>query len=403
MKKILILASSLGGVVLSGCAVQHATSFEAFQAEDLNEHVKAGHYVQKTDNLVVIFDDSSSMNETFNNPGFVSQPRATKFAVEKEILSRMNQTIPDIKFTSEIRSFGFGSCTGWSWTKLNKNLDVHSRDAFDAGLSNLTCASGGSPMNTALEAASEDLAAASGKTAVLVLSDGHDLDGSPIPAAKALKTRYGDNICIYSVWVGNPEEASGHLLLQQLSNVAGCGFVKDAADVATPSDMASFVQRVFFDVVPPKVDPCSLDDDGDGVNNCLDKCPDTPKGAKVDLAGCWVYRGVLFDTDKADIKPQFVPMLNNAVDVMNMNPGLTVEIEGHTDSRGTDAHNQALSERRAVAVKKYLVDHGIAASRMETHGHGESQPVATNATPEGMYQNRRVEFIRTDRLPPRQQ
>lgn len=396
MKKIFPLTATLAGLVLSGCATQHA-SFEAFQAEDLNAHVQSGHYVQKTDNLMVIFDDSGSMDETFKYPGYPSQPAATKFNVEKEILRRMNQTIPEIRFSSAIRSFGFGKCTEWSWTRLNKGLDVHSSAAFDTGLNTLTCASGGSPMNAALEAASNDLNAASGKTAVLIVSDGHELDGSPIPAAKALKQKYGDNICIYSIWVGNPEQASGHVLLQQLSNIAGCGFVKDAANVASPADMASFVTRVFFDMAQPKADPCALDDDGDGVNNCLDKCPDTPKGAKVDATGCWIYRGVLFDTDKANIKPQFVPMLNNAVEVMNINPGLTVDINGHTDSRGTDAHNQALSERRASAVKQYMAEHGVAVSRMQTHGFGESRPIDTNATPEGMYNNRRVEFVRTDR------
>jgi OOP family OmpA-OmpF porin len=397
MKKTLTLTASLAGLVLSGCATQYAAQFEAFQAESLDEHVKAGHYVQKTDNLVVIFDDSASMAETFKNPGYPAQPAAKKFAVEKEILSRMNQTIPGIKFNSEIRSFGFGSCTGWNWTKLNKNLDVHSSSVFNDGLATLTCASGGSPMNSALGAANTDLAAASGKTAVLILSDGHELDGSPFPEAKALKARYGDNICIYSIWIGNPEEASGHTLLQQLSNIAGCGFVKDAQNVASPADMAKFVQRVFFDLAAPKVDPCALDSDGDGVNNCLDKCPDTPKGAHVDATGCWIYRGVLFDTDKAVIKPQFEPMLNNAVDVMGLNPGLTVTIEGHTDSRASETHNRKLSERRADAVKLYLVDHGVAAARMETVGYGESRPVDSNDTEAGRYNNRRVEFKRTDK------
>jgi OOP family OmpA-OmpF porin len=397
MKKTLPLSASLAGLFLSGCATQHASSFEAFQAEDLNEHVKAGHYVQKTDNLVVIFDDSSSMNETFKHPGYPAQPAATKFAVEKEILSRMNQTIPDINFSSEIRSFGHVTCMGWKETKLDKPLEAHTDAAFDSGLSNLTCASGGSPMNSALEAASDDLNAASGKTAVVVLSDGHELDSSPIPGAKALKARYGDNICIYSVWVGNPEQASGFYQLQKLSSIAGCGFAVTAERVASPSDMAGFVQRVFFDLAQPKPDPCAADSDGDGVNNCIDKCPDTPIGAKVDAVGCWAYRGVLFDTDKSDIKPEFSAMLENAVEVMNLNPGLTVTIDGHTDNTASDAHNQALSERRAKAVLNYMVEHGIAASRMKARGYGESRPVDTNATEAGRYNNRRVEFTRTDK------
>lgn len=400
MKNKFTLGATLAGFVLSGCATQQHASFEAFQPEDLNGHVQDGRFVQKTDNLMVIFDDSGSMDATYNNLGFPSQPKAIKLEVEKEILRRMNQTIPEIRFSSAIRSFGFGTCTDWSWTKLNKNLDVHSKDAFDAGVNTLTCASGGSPMNEALVAANNDLSAASGKTAVLILSDGHDLDGSPVPGAQALKQRYGDNLCIYSIWVGNTEEASGRLLLQDLSNIAGCGFATTAENVATPAGMSNFVQRVFFDLAQPKVDPCSLDDDGDGVGNCVDKCPDTPKGAKVDATGCWVYRGVLFDTDKSVIKPQFIPMLQNAVEVMNINPGLTVDIIGHTDSRGTDAHNQALSERRAASVKQYMLDHGVDGSRMVTHGVGESRPVDTNATPEGMYNNRRVEFSRTDKSVP---
>lgn len=401
MKKTFVLTAAISGLALGGCASQQVSTFEAFQPQDLNEQVKSGHLVQKTDNLVVIFDDSDSMSEDYKGAGYPAQPSADKFGIEKEVLSRFNKTIPDIKFNSQIRSFGFGPCTDWSWTKLNKPLDAHTREGFDTGLANLTCSSGGSPMNTALEAASVDLNAASGKTAVLIISDGHDLDGSPIPGAKELKNRYGDNICIYSIWVGNPEEAQGQVLLNQLSSVAGCGFGKDASSLASPADMAYFVQRVFFDVAQPKVvDPCSLDDDGDGVGNCQDKCPDTPKGAKVDETGCWVYRGVLFDTDKALIKPEFVPMLQNATEVMNINPGLTVDIIGHTDSRGTDAHNQKLSERRAASVKKYLVDHGVASSRMVTHGYGESRPIDTNSTPQGMYNNRRVEFSRTDKYVP---
>jgi OOP family OmpA-OmpF porin len=82
---------------------------------------------------------------------------------------------------------------------------------------------------------------------------------------------------------------------------------------------------------------------------------------------------------------------------MKINPGLTVEIQGHTDSYGKDAYNQGLSERRAKSVKKELVDQGVNGNRLTTKGFGESQPVESNDTDEGRAYNRRVVYKRTDK------
>jgi OOP family OmpA-OmpF porin len=78
---------------------------------------------------------------------------------------------------------------------------------------------------------------------------------------------------------------------------------------------------------------------------------------------------------------------------MKDNPGLKVSVEGHTDSVGSDAYNERLSERRAHAVKDYLVHQGIDASRISTVGYGEAKPVASNKTESGRAQNRRAEII----------
>jgi len=80
------------------------------------------------------------------------------------------------------------------------------------------------------------------------------------------------------------------------------------------------------------------------------------------------------------------------VAILEANPDLRVRIDGHTDSRGSDAHNQALSERRAEAVRKFFIENGIDPSRLESRGFGESQPAAPNDTPENLRLNRRVEF-----------
>jgi OOP family OmpA-OmpF porin len=109
-------------------------------------------------------------------------------------------------------------------------------------------------------------------------------------------------------------------------------------------------------------------------------------------------RGINFDYDKANIKSEFVPILDEAVQTLKDNPNVNVVVEGHTDAIGSDSYNQGLSERRANAVKQYLVSNGIAESRLETVGKGEREPVAPNTTPEGQddpegrAMNRRVEL-----------
>jgi OOP family OmpA-OmpF porin len=105
-----------------------------------------------------------------------------------------------------------------------------------------------------------------------------------------------------------------------------------------------------------------------------------------------VLRGINFAFDSARIEPEFEPVLDVAVDELQANPDISVEVAGHTDSTGADDYNQALSERRASSVVDYLVSKGIDRSRLAPTGSGESQPVADNGTRDGRAQNRRVEL-----------
>ena len=101
---------------------------------------------------------------------------------------------------------------------------------------------------------------------------------------------------------------------------------------------------------------------------------------------------ITFQTGSATITPEGIAVLQGAVDFLTANPEVRVAIEGHTDSSGSEAGNQALSEARAVAVRDYLVTQGIEDLRLETAGFGESQPIADNGTSAGRAQNRRIEF-----------
>lgn len=155
----------------------------------------------------------------------------------------------------------------------------------------------------------------------------------------------------------------------------------------------------------PAQSTCSdLDDDGDGISNCDDKCPASEAGQAVGPDGCAVpltidLRGVNFDFDKDTLRPESIAILDEAVSILQKYDQLRVEVAGHTDAIGTDAYNQGLSERRAKAVYDYLTGHGIDASRLAgPNGFGESRPIAPNTNadgsdnPEGRARNRRTEL-----------
>lgn len=159
------------------------------------------------------------------------------------------------------------------------------------------------------------------------------------------------------------------------------------------------------------------DDDGDGVLNSVDKCPNTPKGTPVDATGCPIVapapapepvaapvalpkeevitiRDVHFEFNKATLTPGDKQQLARVVTKLKTEAAnVQLHVSGHTDSVGSDAYNQKLSEKRAHSVTDYLVSAGIARSAfVSVEGDGESRPVADNKTAEGRALNRRVEI-----------
>jgi outer membrane protein OmpA-like peptidoglycan-associated protein len=106
-----------------------------------------------------------------------------------------------------------------------------------------------------------------------------------------------------------------------------------------------------------------------------------------------VLEGVNFDNDKATLRPDAVGILERAAIALKEWGDVKVEIGGHTDAVASDDYNQGLSERRANAVRDFLISRGIAADRLTAKGYGESQPIADNGTDEGRAQNRRVELV----------
>lgn len=155
---------------------------------------------------------------------------------------------------------------------------------------------------------------------------------------------------------------------------------------------------------------CPIDSDQDGVCDGLDRCPDTPASARVDGNGCPIQvssketelletgmirlQDVNFDTGKATIQPESFHALDEVGDILARWPDLRIEIAGHTDSRGTDARNMALSQARANAVREYLINKypELNPEQFTAKGYGETKPIASNTTTLGRAKNRRVEF-----------
>ena len=126
------------------------------------------------------------------------------------------------------------------------------------------------------------------------------------------------------------------------------------------------------------------------VSDYKDDCP-TVKGVK-ENRGCPAVKkevlkvfkqalhGIQFDSGKATIKPVSFGILNMVVDIMRNNPEYNLIIAGHTDSQGNDDFNMTLSDKRAAAVRQYLIDKGVSSDRLQSKGYGETKPVATNKT-----------------------
>ena len=152
---------------------------------------------------------------------------------------------------------------------------------------------------------------------------------------------------------------------------------------------------------PPAANCADKDGDGDGVNDCNDKCPNSVAGEAIGPDGCKVniaidLKGVNFDFDKSTLRPDAVSILNEAVEILKRYPDLRVEVAGHTDMCGDDGYNQSLSQRRSQAVYDYMTSNGVDSGRMAgPNGYGETRPLVQTGqtTPECRNEtNRRTEL-----------
>ena len=394
--------------------------------------------VPKIESFIILIDHSGSM--------FLSDQGAvpTKAKQAKDILSAMNKRIPELGYVGAIQTF--------PPSKTLIGPEEYNRNSFRDAIEDLQEKGKIFGNRTPLGRGIIDLGGVlkempRGKTAIIIFSDGEEnLD---IEALKAREQMIAEQREIHFHTVSFADKKEGRTVLKEISSASDGVSVEGGELVSDEVALDRFVKDVFYyvevlldsdgdgvvdevdqcpntprgitvdargcppdsdgDGVPDYLDRCPgtppgvavdnsgcpFDSDGDGVADHMDQCPNTPTGATVNEVGCWSLEATtLYDSNSSYMKAEAYPLLDGVASILMKNPEMEVEVQGHTDNKGTAEYNQWLSEKRAQKVKDYLVSKGVDPSRLEAKGYGFTQPVASNDTAEGRAQNRRVELKR---------
>ncbi len=360
-------------LVMIGCSTPQPMT--SFTPQDFDAELRSGKYEPKVDNFIVVFDASSSMNETYE--GSVNAGHS-KFAVAKDLVHRMNVTMPALPIQGGMTAFGMDPNVAKNPTTVVYGPTDYTQAGMEEGLNAISTPGGTTPLGLGLTGAGEMLKDARGDAAVILVSDGKENTTTTpaIEAAEALKQQFGPNLCLHTVFVGNT--AQGRQLMSDLATATDCGIAASADDISSSQGMADFVEKVFLAEAPPKPKPA-------------------PKPAPLPQPKIsWILSGVNFDLDSAVVRPDAKEILKSDIKILRENPQIRVEVQGHTCDLGAAEYNRDLSDRRAKAIKAYLVSQGIAENRLEARGYGEDRPRFPNDNEENRKKNRRVELVPLD-------
>lgn len=318
--------------------------------------------VKKADNFILFVDQSGSMAMKGNH-------KVKKIEMAVQNILALNKAIPDLDYNSGVYLFApyMEMCGMKPYAKSNVEGAAKAIDTDFDTFNRQT------PMGAGLESIDGPLSTLNGKTALIIFTDGaSNIGADPVAKAQALHAKYGDNLCVHVV--SYADTAEGQAVIEGIRAAFPCSVAADAATFADAGTLDRYARDVFYaEVADPAPAPA-------------------PAPAPVPMAKEVISFNLHFGFDKYRITEEMTPVLSRAKALLEQDSSATYTISGHTDSTGTDAYNQGLSERRADSVMTWLVDNGIAADRLESVGYGESQPKYDNATSEGRRLNRRVEI-----------
>lgn len=307
--------------------------------------------VPKVDNFILFQDHSGSMAMTGK------AVKEQKIVMSKQVLFDMNDMIPELGYNAALLTFAPFK----EYVKMGK----YDKKSMSAGIEKIKTDykifQRLTPMGPGLMDLRPVLDTLSGKTAIFLLSDGeHNKGIDPVAEATAIYNTY-PNVCFHIVSFADTEYGKSVLDAIAALNDCSCG-VKVGAQLREDAvAMENFLKCALYDLV----NVC----DGEVI----------------------MFRSIQFDFDKSNIKPEMMPILDEAASMIKAND-CNYEIAGHTCSIGSEKYNQGLSERRAASVVKYLSGKGVNTGKLRSVGYGELKPKHDNKTREGRRLNRRVEI-----------
>ncbi|MDZ4859143.1 MAG: OmpA family protein [Candidatus Hydrogenedentes bacterium] len=281
------------------------------------------------------------------------------FGLEKNLLNGFVDAMPDAPYQMGFSSFAGVSQDEWMWLPLQYG-NLESLKDYAANLQFLGSTT---PLHQGIAVTGKEFEGRSKKSVLVVFSDGRTHPHQRVLDALAdISIAHDGELCIYTINCGYSEP--GRELLQKMSRVTHCGGAWQAHEVNSPLRMEAMVREIFFG----------------------------PGAALIEQRTIVLQNDVLFDFDKAVLKPEGRAAVDTVIAEARSRRLDRLVIEGHTCDLGSDAYNMDLSQRRANAVRSYMIEQGIDGSRITTEAYGESRPAAANINEANRKLNRRAEF-----------
>jgi OOP family OmpA-OmpF porin len=355
MKRSILIAVMVCGAIFVGLMATNVQAFEILTKEDfVKEIVVTKHLIKVADNAIILFDDSGSMGKLYEDT------KMTRYEIAKKTLMERNAYFPDI-------GYNFGLYTYSRWRAVYP-VQPYNREKFAEALASLQDKpQGPTLLQSGLRKLESVLQNLSGRTVVFVLTDGTftDMAGKrPGAMAKALAEKYDVCFCV----VSTADDTASREVIKRVASVSPCSIgIPFKRFIGRPEYNSSMLY-----IVASTVD--------------IKTTTETrAAGVKVD--------DILFDLDKADIRPEITRELIVLAEFLQENPDAYAVLVGYTCNLGSEEHNLGLSRRRAGIVAEYLRNNfNISPDRIVSLWFGELNSVADNSTEEGRRLNRRVEI-----------
>lgn len=317
----------------------------------------------KVENFILFVDYSGSMAMSG------AQVNAVKIKHAKNLIGSMNAEIPALGYKSGVATFApYGALLApTTYTKdavakavapIKTDYEIYGRNT---------------PMGMGLKDLDAMLAGLSGRTAVILFTDGDSNYGTdPVAEAKALYAKYQGRVCFHVV--SYADNARGKMVVDEIRALSRCSVPGDPKALGDAAALKKFVRDVFYDTVADAPAPAR------SMAPAKKECETITFG------------NLNFAFDKYQITKEMEPALEQALVLLKESACEKFTITGHTDNIGGVPYNQKLSERRAASVAKWLSDHGFPAAKLSPKGKGKLEPKFDNNTAEGRHLNRRVEI-----------